>query len=200
VCATRPSCSRVFSRLGFDALLAEQKALARQRAIRWRLVACGGRNAALEAFADAVRRASSSELVVLLVDAEEPSSEETSTNHVQHIAKNAGWSLDEGLLQNVHLMTACMETGLVADSEVLARYYGQGFNTNALPERTILDEEPKESLAKALKAATHNTQKGTYNKLKHGTELLQKVRPAKISARCRSFKTFAEWLASEIAH
>lgn len=58
-------------RQGFDALFAPQKDAARARKLRWRLVMCGARNTAFEAFERATA-APGSELVVLLVDAEGP--------------------------------------------------------------------------------------------------------------------------------
>jgi hypothetical protein len=51
--------------------------------------------------------------------------------------------------------------GSFPTGEKLAEFYGKGFRLNALPKRTLLNEEPKASLYAALDAATKDTQKGS---------------------------------------
>jgi hypothetical protein len=89
-----------------------------------------------------------------------------------------------------------MEAWLVADPEALADYDKQGFNANALPNRINLEEEPKTQIYAALEAATRPTQKGSYGKIKHASELLKRVSHEKAKTRCshcdRFFRTVAE--------
>lgn len=96
-------------------------------------------------------------------------------------------------------MTQCMEAWIIADADMLAGYYGKAFRGAALPKRTVLDDEAKSSLYSALHAATKDTQKGTYSKIKHASELLKRVRPDVLAARCASFRHFTAWLDFAIA-
>jgi hypothetical protein len=137
--------------------------------------------------------------VVLLVDAEGPVAMPTPAGRVDHLAKRDRWDFTGVTVEHVHLMTQCMEAWVVADAHVLSEYYGQGFNTKALPKRKVLDDEPKASVCAALEAATKNTKKGSYAKIKHASELLQRLRPTVIAARCTSFQQFTQWLDTAIA-
>lgn len=104
------------------------------------------------------------------------------------------WELGAVAAERVHLMTQCMEAWIVADTEMLAAFYGKSFRAGALPKRTVLDDEPKDSLYSALRAASNDTQKGAYSKIKHASELLKRVRPDKVATRCASFQHFTSWL------
>lgn len=66
----------------------------------------------------------------------------------------------------------------------------QGFNWNAVPSRQNLEEEPKQNLFKALERASENTKKGAYQKIRHATELLQRVRPSIVRSRCKHCERF----------
>lgn len=96
-------------------------------------------------------------------------------------------------------MVQTMETWLVADIDALRRYYGQGFNSSALPQRQNLEEEPKQAIYAALTRATQQTQKGEYAKIKHASQLLGKIRPDRIAARCPRFALLTQWLDKTIA-
>jgi hypothetical protein len=62
----------------------------------------------------------------------------------------------------------------------LAEFYGQNFNTNALPKNANIEKIPKFDVESGLANATKNTQKGEYHKTKHGPKLLQLIDPQKI--------------------
>ena len=185
-------------RQGFDALLARQKNAARARKLHWKLVLCGGRNATFDAFQHATKTAVS-EIVVLLVDAEDAVATSTPTGRATHLATRDGWNLEGVTAERIHLMTQCMEAWIVADAETLATFYGKDFRPGALPKRNVLDDEPKASLYTALEAATKHTQKGSYGKIKHASELLKRVRPTLVATRCTSFQDFAKGLDAAIA-
>lgn len=185
-------------RQGFDALLAPQKDAARARQMRWKLVLCGSRNATYDAFQHATKTAGS-EIVVLLVDAEEPVATSTPAGRATHLATRDGWNLAGVTAERIHLMTQCMEAWVIADAGALAAFYGQGFRPGALPKRNVLDDEPKASLYTALEAATKHTQKGSYGKIKHASELLKRIRPAIVATRCTSFQDFTKGLDAAIA-
>jgi hypothetical protein len=185
-------------RQGFDALLEPQKNAARVRKMHWKLVLCGGRNATFDAFGHATRT-SGSEVVVLLVDAEGPVATSTPTGRSTHLATRDGWNLGGVAAERIHLMTQCMEAWIIADGEALAAFYGKHFHPGALPKRKVLDEEPKAALYAALEAATKATQKGSYGKIKHASEILKRINPAIVTARCTSFQDFTRWLDAAIA-
>jgi hypothetical protein len=184
-------------RQGFDALLEPQKAAARARKMHWKLVLCGGRNATFDAFVHATRTAAS-EVVALLVDAEEPVAASTPEGRVAHLTRRDGWSLGNVIAERVHLMTQCMEAWIVADADTLAAFYGQDFHPNSLPRRSILDDEPKTSLYAALDAATRRTRRGSYGKIRHASEILRRLQPEIVRRRCMSFQHFTSWLDAAI--
>jgi hypothetical protein len=185
-------------RLGFDVLLSPQKTAARTRGLRWRLVLCGGRNDTFNAFQHAART-ERSELIGLLVDSEDPVENTTPTGRLAHLVNRDRWTMERAWAEHVHLMTQCMESWIVADAEMLTGFYGQNFNASTLPRRRVLDDEPKHSIYAGLESATRRTQKGSYGKIKHASELLTRIRPDVVAARCASFQRFAEWLTAAIA-
>ena len=149
----------------------------------WNLVACGGRREAYETFQNARRRRGSGDIIILLVDSEGPVAAPT---RVQHLSMPQGdrWDL-HGVAENeIQLMIQTMEAWIVADPEALAKYYGQGFRTNALPQHANLESASKLDVANGLEQATRNTKKGRYQKIKHSSTLLQRVDPRKARARC----------------
>jgi predicted metal-dependent HD superfamily phosphohydrolase len=91
-----------------------------------------------------------------------------------------------------------MEAWIVADVDALVKYYGQGFARNVLPVRQNLEDEPKLDLYDKLARATRNTQKGEYGKIKHASQILQRIDATKVVARCPRFATFTRWLTEAI--
>ena len=167
-------------RQGMDALLEPLKAAARSNALHWKLVPCGNRNAAFRAFRNAVN-AGGDVFVMLLVDSEAP----VSTGSRQHLSSRDEWDFsfaDEGA---VHLMAQVMETWIIADSDALAAYYGQGFRRNALPTRQNLEDVSKSDIERALNHATEQTTKGRYQKIKHARDLLRRIDVNNVRERCR---------------
>jgi hypothetical protein len=140
-----------------------------------------------------------SDFVVLVVDAESPVATSTAEGRIAHLEARDYWTFERESVGRVHLMTECMEAWLVADGEKLAEFYGQGFRARALPRRLTLDEEPKRSLEAALVAATKETRKGLYQKIRHASELLKRVRPDVVTTRCASFRQLLHCLDAAIA-
>jgi Domain of unknown function (DUF4276) len=180
-------------RKGFNDLLATQRDAARRRQFGWDVVLCGGRNATLDAFEHAAKD-QCDDLVALLVDAEGPVADGLPSGRVAHLGRRDKWNLSHQLAERIHLMTQSMETWIAADLDMLQSYYGKGFQPNALPRRAKLDEEDRHSLSRALETATRATQKGSYHKIRHASELLSKIRPEQVGARCESFRLFTDWL------
>lgn len=179
-------------RVGFDGLLGSVKTKARAKRLRWTLVCAGDRGAAYEAFLYAMRTKPRA-VNVLLVDSEEAIAQRTGDTardanvRVTYLRQRDGWDLSASRAERVHLMVRCMEAWIVADPEALAAYYGQGFVPNALPARPNLEDESKPDIYDKLARATGGTQKGPYGKIKHASQLLQRIEPAKVARRCPRF-------------
>ena len=160
-------------------LLNSLKGAARDKAIRWKTVCCGPRNEAFKRFRKAIEDGYD-DAVVLLVDAETPVTG-SPRDHLQTLDR---WELGFAADDAVHLMVQTMETWIVADPETLREYYGQGFNAGALPRRPNLEEVSKADVERSLERATAGTQKGRYHKIRHASDLLQRIDPETVKARC----------------
>jgi Domain of unknown function (DUF4276) len=166
-------------RQGMDQFLAPLKESVRAKAWRWKLVCCGGRNAAFAGFKNAVYNQDEA-IIVLLVDAEAAVNESPRG----HLKARDGWDLNFTSDERVHLMTQTMEAWIVADPDALAAYYGQHFGSNALPKTQNLETVQKADIASALDQATRNTQKGSYHKIRHASDLLKRIDRQKVQQRC----------------
>ena len=171
--------SRSALRRGMDGFLRRLKAAAQAKEWHWKLVCCGPRGDALRGFRSAVTRGDDT-VTVLLVDAEGPVTKPVR----EHLRERDGWVLGFAEDDAVHLMAQTMETWIVADSAALAGYYGQGFNENALSNRTNLEEEPKADVERALNRATKDSGKGRYHKIQHASDLLQRIDVERVQDRC----------------
>ena len=162
-------------RQGMDTFLQPLKEAARNKALGWKLVCCGPRNEAFKRFRD-----SADAVKVLLVDAEGP------VNQLPrgHLRDRDGWNLNFTREDTVHLMAQTMETWIVADPVALQSYYGQGFRTNRLPRATNLEGVPKTDVENSLREATERTQKESYDKIRHASELLKLIDVESVKARC----------------
>jgi Domain of unknown function (DUF4276) len=186
--------SKAALRQGMDVFLDPLKAAARARSWRWKLVCCGPRQDTFGAFVHALRSGESA-VVVLLVDAEGPVIAPPSA----YLQAREGWDLRDVPDGVVHLMIQTMEAWIVADALALATYYGQRFNANSLPKALNLETVPRTRLASALERATRSTQKGAYHKIRHASDLLQRIDRQKVQRRCPSCARLFDTLGGVIA-
>jgi hypothetical protein len=145
---------------------------------RPRVIACGTRRHAYDQFCDAHQAAESE--VWLLVDAEELPSFESNASPWDHVKqrKGDGWARPANASdEQLHLMTVCMETWLVADPAALKGVFGAKLDSSKLPPITQLESTDKGDLYQALKAATKPTQAGVYGKGAHSFRVLAAVSP-----------------------
>jgi len=186
--------SKAALRQGMDVFLDPLKAAARAMSWRWKLVCCGGRQEALNAFVRALR-ADESAVTALLVDAEGP----VAASSCAHLQARDGWDLRDVSDDLVHLMIQTMEAWIVADAVALAVYYGQRFKRNLLPRALNLEAVRKTELASALEQATRSTQKGAYHKIRHASDLLQRIDRQTVRQSCPSCTRLFDSLGAMIA-
>jgi len=155
-------------RLGLDGFLKGLKERAREKKIRWQVVACGGRGATYKAFRNAINSHPAA-FNLLLVDSEEP----VDKTPWLHLRERDNWD-SQGLgEEHCQLMVQMMEAWLVVDAEALERCYGQGFRRSALPRHDDVEQVEKRSLERSLENATKETSKGTYHKTRHAPKILK---------------------------
>ena len=174
-------------RQGMDGFLAALKNQVRSKRRTWKLIPCGGRQEAYEAFVNARRRPAGAEIIVLLVDSEGPVATATRAQYLR-MRQSDQWDLIGVAEDTIHLMIQCMEAWIIADPEALAAYFGHYFNASALPNHRNLEEASKLDVAQALANATRHTTKGAYQKIRDASALLRRIDPNKVSARCPSCK------------
>lgn len=162
-------CRRAFSKL-FEKAGVVQKP---------RVIACGGRGRAYKQFSNVV---STNETEAwLLVDAEELPNGNSSQSPWDHVAARPGdrWARPSAATdEQLQLMSACMETWLVADVAALQKVFGSSLDASKLPSVEQLESTDKTALYKALEAATKPTKAGPYGKGPHSFKVLAEVSPA----------------------
>lgn len=159
------------------------------------IVACGGRQQAFDRFKTAIQNSRDGEICALLVDAEGPV---TAHTPVEHLQLRDGWNFPSLNGHKVFLMVQTMEAWFLADREVLAAFYKDGFLVGSLPgSPTNIEAVPKDDLEPKLKHASKPTKtKGEYHKIKHGFALLALIDPAKIENASPHAAAFHQFLRS----
>lgn len=182
---------------GFSKFLLPLKDIARQRHIRWAVIACGPRNAAQDAFQIALQQHANA-FNVLLVDAEGPVTQSPRA----HLQQRDGWQMQSISDEQCHLMVQVMESWLLADRDALREFYGAGFNTNPLPGQADVEQIDKGVVLSAMEDATQRTRKGSYHKIRHGPKLLERLEVSKVRSAARHcdrlFTTLAEQMGTTI--
>jgi Domain of unknown function (DUF4276) len=163
----------------------------------FKVIASGSRNEAYKDFCAALKT-NRRDYVVLLVDSEA----EVMAGAWQHLGEREGdkWRRPASTHDDqAHLMVQVMEAWFLADPDVLAVYYGQGFLANSLPGQLNIELIPKQAVFDALRHATKKTQKGEYHKTRHGFDLLEQVEPGRVRAASHHAKRLFTVLAREAA-
>jgi hypothetical protein len=150
-----------------------------------RLVACGGRSLAFDAFKTGLTGARQGDFVALWIDSEEPLTDiEAAWEHLQ--ARDR-WDRPSGATnEQVLLMTTCMETLIVADRATLAEHYGADLQESALPALHNLEGRGRDAIQNALAHATRKCS-NAYTKGKRSFEVLGRLNPATLSESLPSF-------------
>lgn len=172
-------------RRGMSAFMKSVVSVVRQRGIRWRVVPCGPRRAAYDAFVDALCN-EPDVFNMLLVDSEDPVA---ITVAPWEYLKNRGgdmWDKPAGADDaRCQMMVACMEAWFLADPEALRRHFGGNFDGGKLPPPNQAETRTKANINDALRKATSLTPAREYQKIRDGAELLEKVDCAEVRKHCR---------------
>ena len=159
-----------------------------------RIFASGSRQQAYDDFRHALGSSRGDDIVVLLVDSEEPIA--TDPGRWRHLKDRDGWDQPAGATDDhVHLMVQCMEAWFLADRVALAGYFGDGFIENSLPRRTDVEAVSKQDLHRGLNAATRNSRpKGAYRKGRDSFAILADLDPGKVANASPHARWFLETL------
>jgi hypothetical protein len=150
-----------------------------------RLVACGGREAAFDAFKTALASARQGDSVYLWIDGEDPVEDIVAT--WKHLKARDKWDKPKGATdEQVLLMTTCMETLIVADRAALTAHYGSKLQESALPPLHNLEGRTRDAIQKALTDATRDCS-NAYIKGKRSFEILGQLDPATLVKHLPSF-------------
>ena len=187
-------------REGFGEFLRELRDIARRKKIRWKIVACGGREEAYRDFCTAIAQ-NPQAFNVLIVDAERSirdGAKEASRLPWTHLKARDNWDCPPGASHlQCFLMVECMEAWLIADRANLQKYYGVCFAMNALPQNNDLESVAKDNLYTALKRATKNC-KSEYHKTRHAFDILGKSDAALVRSRVSHCKRLFDVLAAQM--
>jgi hypothetical protein len=168
-------------REGFRSFFAELIDEARDKKLKWKIIPSGSRSEAYKDFVKALED-HTDWFNVLLVDSEGPILYPFDPKN--HLKRQDGWDLSMCDDKHCHLMTQMMEAWFIADRKALARFYGSGFNENALPNNPDVERVPKSDVERALANATRNVPKrgakGPYRKGSHAPKLLKEIDSVKV--------------------
>ena len=157
-----------------------------------RVVACGSRENALDAFRAELSRSGAA---LLLVDSEAPVAPQNVGRPWAHLAERDKWQKPQGASDDdAHLMAQCMESWFVADPDALADHFGQGFKPAKLPQNPKVEEVAKKDVMSGLRAAVKNTRNGEYHKTRDGFALIGKIDPLRVADCAPHAKRFFDIL------
>jgi len=180
-----------------------------------RVIASGSRNSAYSDYCAAILNG---ELAVLLVDSETEIILPTDDlsfdidnprtwkpwHHLLHRQGQTGevadpWKKPSAAVDDdCHLMVQLMESWYLADITAMKEYFGNGFNERALPNRTDIENIPKDTVLASLHEATKNTRKGSYNKGNHAFGILAVIDPNKVKDKSPWAKRFVTLLSEKM--
>jgi hypothetical protein len=182
--SSKNACRQAF-RIFFEKVIARRS---------FRVIASGDRGSAFKDFSLALRQ-NPQDFNILLVDSED-AVEGTPWRHLA-ARQGDGWVRPATANDDqAHLMVRVMESWFLADRQVLAAYYGHGFNASSLPGQPNIELISKKDVFQALRLASKNTKtKGEYHKTRHGFDLLEMITPHLVraaSAHAERFFTVLE--------
>lgn len=172
-------------RTGMSAFLKPIVDEVRKKRIKWRVIPCGGRRAAYDAFVDALLNEPEVHNV-LLVDSEDPIAITVAPwTHLRDRVGD-GWVQPAGADETrCQMMVACMEAWFLGDPANLKRHYGGNFDETKLPPANQAETRTKTDINNALRQATRDTPAGEYKRIRDGAKLLARVDSATVRTHCK---------------
>ncbi len=161
------------------------------------VIACGSRDQAYKDFCTYLKKPAPDTMAILLVDSEGP----VNPGHScwQHLLIRDQWVKPVGVTDDqCHLMVQFMESWFMAQPEILQEFYGQHFQSSALPRNQNIEAIPKDDILEKLDHATRQCPKGKYHKTRHGFAILALLDPNEIGARSQYAKRFFDFLYSHL--
>ena len=162
---------------------------------RPRLIPCGSRENAFHDFCTAIAQGKNA---LLLVDSEAPvdsAHEPPPIDHFRpwaHLKLRDKWDKpSQASDPDCHLMVHCMENWFFADWEAVAKFFGQGFRSDAKPNQACEKVNKTEAL-NALEKATRDCKKGKYRKGQHSFKLLALISSSQLLAASPWAKRFID--------
>lgn len=150
-----------------------------------RLVACGGRDTAFDAFKTALIGNSPGNFVALWIDSEDPLADREAA--WAHLRERDQWAQPEGVVdEQVLFMTTCMETWFVADRAALQEHFKDQLQNSALPPRHNLEDRFRHDVQDMLTHATRGCT-NAYTKGKRSFEILGRLNPVVLAQYLPSF-------------
>jgi hypothetical protein len=145
-----------------------------------RVVACGGRQQAYDAFRTAHASVEPGSLPILLVDSEAAVVGNDPWEHVR-LRPGDSWLRPDGATQDqLHLMVQVMEAWFYTDQDELQRYFRGGFHPAAPSRRRDVENIPEADLLASLELATKHSERGEYSKGRDSFEILARIDPARV--------------------
>ena len=178
---------------GFRAFLKPVIDAARQRRIKFRVTPGGSKDETIKDFLDAVQD-EPEVFNVLLIDSDRPDNGRLMAS----LKSSRIWDNQIGAAvrdDQIHFMVQVMESWFLADKDALARYYGQSFQANHLPQNPNVEQVLANDVIRRLEDATRRTQKETYHKTLHAPDLLAQIDSDKVrnaAPNCRRLFTALE--------
>lgn len=158
-----------------------------------RVVRGKGRDRTFDLFLTAVNNGGPNDLPLLLVDGEAPV--KPGQTIWQHLKALDNWDKPNGASDDqAFLMVEVMETWLIADREMLERYFGANFRANQIPAWSSLEAVPKKTILETLDRSTAGCRRKRYAKGKISFELLGGTDPNKVENACPHAKLLLDRL------
>lgn len=133
---------------------------------------------------------------LLLVDAEAAVME--GMGAVGHLRSRDGWTLEESLENDVHLMVQVMEGWFLSDRAALSAVFGSGFRPQHLPgKENDVESIRKNDVERGMTKATRESKAGVYDRRTKGAlgpRILGKLDPEKVQRASPHAKRFFDRL------
>jgi hypothetical protein len=152
-------------------------------------VARGGRTSAHDTFCTALAKRAPDDIILLLVDSEEPLTPGADGwTHLESRPNNRLKKPEKATEEHLFLMVQCMETWFLADLDRLEEYFGPEFNRSVFKQWPDLEAVPKPDVLAALVRASKRLDKKARGYAELSFDVLATLRPDEVASRCPDAK------------